>query len=263
MRSAASPAAGRTYSEMNAAMDVRDVLPVVRVPTLVLDRTDAITPKGGLDFPPLEESRYVAGLIPGARFVEVPGRDYLPWVGDQEALVAEIAAFVGGAEEPPASTRMLVTILFTDIVESTRAATRLGDRRWRDALEEHNELVRRALDRHGGREVDRAGDGFLATFDGPARAIRCAQEVVTSSRDAGLEIRAGIHTGEVEVVEQGIGGIAVHIGARVAAKAQPGEVLVTRTVRDLVAGSDLRFTARGTQTLRGVEGRWRLYAAVP
>jgi class 3 adenylate cyclase len=262
MRSAASPAGNRAYGEMNAAMDVRDVLPAVRVPTLVLERSDAWTPKSGVDFPPLEEARYVASLIPDAAFAVLPGRDYLPWVGDQEALAREVAAFVGGTAPRAEAKRMLVTILFTDIVGSTAHAARLGDRRWSELLEEHDELLAEALDRHGGHEIDRAGDGFFATFDGPARAIRCAKDVTAAARGAGLELRAGIHTGEVEVVEGRVTGIAVHLGARVAAKAHPGEVLVTRTVRDLVAGSGIGFADRGAHALKGVDGRWRLYAAL-
>jgi class 3 adenylate cyclase len=172
-----------------------------------------------------------------------------------------VADFVSGARYQQQFERVLLTVLFTDIVASTRQAAELGDRRWRALLEEHNARVRRALDGFRGAEVDRAGDGFLATFDGPARAIRCARSIVSDIRQLGLEIRAGIHAGEVELVESGVGGIAVHVGARVAAKAKGGEVLVTRTVMDLVAGSGIEFAARGTHTLKGISGRWALFAA--
>jgi class 3 adenylate cyclase len=261
MRAAASPAASRSLSEMNALMDVREILPLVSVPTLVLEREEVAAPKGGIDAPPLEEARYVASRIPDAKLVVLPGRDYFPWVGDQEAVVAEVADFVSGARYQQQFERVLLTVLFTDIVASTRRAAELGDRRWRALLEEHNARVRRALDGFRGTEVDRTGDGFLATFDGPARAIRCARSVVSEVRELGLEIRAGIHAGEVELVESGVGGIAVHVGARVAAKAKGGEVLVTRTVMDLVAGSGIEFAARGTHTLKGISGRWPLFAA--
>jgi class 3 adenylate cyclase len=242
-------------------MDVCEVLPLIRVPTLVLERAESILPKGGTDAPPGEEGRYVAEQIPGAKLVILPGRDYFPWVGDQHALAAEVAEFVAGARYEQEPERVLVTVLFTDIAESTKRAAEVGDSRWRSLLSEHNADVRRALQRFRGTEVDRAGDGFLATFDGPARAIRCAQSLVADLRELGLDIRAGLHTGEVELVEHGIGGIGVHIGARVLAKARAGEVLVTRTVRDLVAGSGIEFADRGSHTLRGVPGRWQLFAA--
>ena len=262
MRAAGSPATTAAFSRMNSLMDAREVLPLIRVPTLVLDRADARLPKGPVDMPPLEEARYIADRIPGAKLTVLPGRDYLPWVGDSESIVSEVASFVTGAPPTREPDRVLLTVLFTDIVDSTRRAAELGDRRWRELLERHNALVRRHLEEFRGREVDRAGDGFLTTFDGPARAIRCAQAVVASARQEGIEIRAGIHAGEVEIVEEGIGGIAVHIGARVMSKASPGEVLVTATVKDLVAGSGIEFAERGSHALKGVPGRWRLYGAV-
>ena len=212
--------------------------------------------------PPLEEARYIADRIPGAKLVTVPGRDYLPWIGDVDSIVAEVGKFVTGAAPVREPDRVLLTVLFTDIVDSTKRAAELGDKRWRELLERHNALVRRQIEEYRGREIDRAGDGFLTTFDGPARAIRCAQAIVASAAQEGLEIRAGVHSGEVELLEQGIGGIAVHVGARVAALAEPREVLVTTTVRDLVAGSGIEFVERGTHELKGVPGEWDLLSAV-
>jgi class 3 adenylate cyclase len=246
---------------MNAAVDVRAVLPHVRVPTLVLVREAAIMPKGGVDVESVAEGRWIAERIPSASLVVTPGRDYLPWIGDQDTLVDEIAEFVTGDRPVRQPDRVLLTMLFTDLVGSTERAVAIGDLRWRELLEEHNEAVRRVLARYGGREVDRAGDGFLATFDGPARAVRSALAIVTDLGRLQLDVRAGVHTGEVELVGEGIGGIAVHIGARVAALGSAGEVLVTRTVKDLTAGSGIEFQARGTHTLRGVPGDWELFAA--
>jgi pimeloyl-ACP methyl ester carboxylesterase/class 3 adenylate cyclase len=263
MRTAASPTTARAFMKMNSFMDAREVLPLIRVPTLVLGRDKATLPKGSVDTPPLEEARFVASRIPGATLRVVPGRDYLPWIGDEESIIREVAAFVTGAPPVHESERVLLTVLFTDIVGSTRRAVELGDRRWRELLERHNALVRGHLEEYRGQEVDRAGDGFLATFDGPARAIRCGQAVVDSAWQEGIEIRAGVHAGEVELVEGGIGGIAVHIGARVATLADAREVLVTTTVRDLVAGSGIDFDERGEHELKGVPGRWRLFAASP
>jgi class 3 adenylate cyclase len=258
MRTAASPATAQAFMRMQGFMDAREVLPLIRVPTLVLDRSEAHLPKGPVDMPPLEESRYIAERIPGAKLVALPGKDYLPWIGDADSIVSEVARFVTGAAPVRPPDRVLVTVLFTDIVDSTRRAAELGDARWRELLERHNALVRSYLAEYRGQEIDRAGDGFLATFDGPARAIRCAQAIVASAAQEGLEIRAGVHSGEVELLEQGIGGIAVHVGARVAGLAEPSEVLVTTTVRDLVAGSGIEFVERGTHELKGVPGRWGL-----
>jgi pimeloyl-ACP methyl ester carboxylesterase len=262
MRAAASPATFRAFGRMQSLMDAREVLPLIHVPTLILGRTDARLPKGPVDVLPLEEARYAADRIPGATFKVLPGRDYLPWVGDQDSIVAEVGRFVTGAAPVREPDRVLLTVLFTDIVDSTKRAAELGDKAWRELLERHNSLVRRHIDEYRGREVDRAGDGFLTTFDGPARAIHCAQAIVASAALEGLEIRAGVHCGEVELLEQGIGGIAVHVGARVASLAKPGEVLVTTTVRDLVAGSGIKFVARGTHELKGVPGIWDLLSAV-
>ena len=262
MRAAASPATNAAFGRMNSLMDAREVLPLIRVPTLVLDRADARLPKGPVDMPPLEEAQYAADRIPGATFKVLPGRDYLPWVGDQDSIVAEVGRFVTGAAPVREADRVLLTVLFTDIVDSTKRAVELGDTRWRELLERHNALVRRHIEEYRGQEIDRAGDGFLTTFDGPARAIRAAQAIVASAAQEGLEIRAGIHSGEVELLEQGIGGIAVHLGARVASLAEPGEVLVTTTVKDLVAGSGIEFVERGSHVLKGVPGEWDLLSAI-
>jgi pimeloyl-ACP methyl ester carboxylesterase/class 3 adenylate cyclase len=261
LRGSGSPAAFRVYSEMSAAVDVRAILPHVHVPTLVLVREDAKLPKGGVDVDGVAEGRWVAERIPDAAFVIVPGRDYLPWFGDQDALVDEVAAFVTGDRPIREPDRVLLTILFTDLVGSTGRVAELGDLRWRELLQQHNEVVRRLLARYDGREIDRAGDGFLVTFDGPARAVRCALAIVAELAALNLDVRAGVHTGEVELVEEGIGGIAVHIGARVAALGTAGEVLVTRTVKDLTAGSRIEFQERGVHALRGVPGDWELFAA--
>jgi pimeloyl-ACP methyl ester carboxylesterase len=262
LRAAATPTTMRSYGEMSSTVDVRAVLPHVRVPTLVLVREDAMLPKGGVDVDGVAEGRWVAERIPEARFVTVPGRDYLPWYGDQDVIVDEVAAFVTGERRAaPEPDRALLTILFTDLVGSTERVAELGDVRWRELLERHNGVVRAALARHGGREVDHAGDGFLATFDGPARAVRCAREIVQDLDALELAVRAGVHTGEVELVDGGIGGIAVHTGARVAALGTAGEVLVTRTVKDLTAGSGIEFEARGTHELRGVPGEWEVFVA--
>jgi pimeloyl-ACP methyl ester carboxylesterase len=260
-RAAGSPAASRALSHMNAAVDVRAILPNVHVPTLVLVRETAATPKGGVDVDAVAEARWVAERIPNATLVLVPGRDYLPWIGDQDALIDEIATFVTGARPVRQPDRVLATVLFTDLVGSTERVVELGDEGWRALRAEHDASVRRALERFGGREVDHAGDGFLATFDGPARAVRCALAIVSELERLELDVRAGIHTGEVEVVGAEISGIAVHIGARVAALGTAGDVLVTRTVKDLTVGSEIEFMARGTHTLRGVPGDWELFAA--
>jgi class 3 adenylate cyclase/pimeloyl-ACP methyl ester carboxylesterase len=259
MRASATPAAAQRFAEMNGLMDVRSVLPLLHVPTLVLQRKDVVAPKGGVDVQSLPESRYVAEAIPGAKLVVLPGVDYLPWVGDQDALLAEITAFATGSRPAREPNRVLLTVLFTDIVDSTTRLAELGDERWRALLGSYDLIVQEALERSRGKEVDRAGDGLLATFDGPGRAIGCAEEIVHEARTLGLMIRAGIHTGEVELDGERVSGIAVHIGARIAAMAAPGEVLVSSTVKDLVAGSGLRFEERGPAELKGVPGEWRLF----
>jgi class 3 adenylate cyclase len=254
-RLSASPGAARDLSRMNMEIDVRQVLPAIRVPTLVLNRAEDQADQG----------RYLAAQIPGARYVELPGRDHAPWVGDADALVEAVREFVTSVWEERAweeaePDRVLATVLFTDIVGSSEKAASLGDRAWRELLERHHAEVRRQLVRFRGTEVDTAGDGFFASFDGPARAIRCATAIVESMPELGLEVRAGLHTGECELVDDKVAGIAVHTGARVASQARPGEVLVSSTVKDLVAGSGLAFADRGAHELKGIPGEWRLYA---
>jgi class 3 adenylate cyclase/esterase/lipase len=255
--SSSSPSALRALRRMNMSIDVRHVLSSISVPTLVLHPLDD-------DVMEIGGGRYIAEHVPGAELVELPGADHGWWVRREE-IGREAERFLRGiwdrgewdVVEPD---RVLATVLFTDIVGSTAKLAELGDRRWRELIQEHHRLVRRQLARFSGREIDTAGDGFFASFDGPARAIRCACAISEAVRDLGLEVRAGLHTGECEVVDGKIGGIAVHIGARVAAEAAPGEVLVSSTVNDLVAGSGLRFSERGVVELKGVPGQWRLYS---
>jgi class 3 adenylate cyclase len=253
LRMSASPGAAVALSRMNTEIDVRDVLPTIRVPTLLIHRTGDL-------LVPVDDSRTMAERIPGARLVELPGEDHLPFVGDADAILDEVQEFLTGTRPPPEPDRVLATVLFTDVVGSTERAAELGDRRWRELLAEHNRLVRAELERYRGNEVGTAGDGFLATFDGPIRAIRCAQACMDAVRPLGIDLRAGVHTGEIERMEGDIGGLGVHIGARVAARAGAGEVLVSRTVTDLVAGSGLAFVDRGAHALKGVPGEWQLYA---
>ena len=203
----------------------------------------------------------MAKSIPDAKYVELQGVDHLPWVGDVDSLVGEIQEFLTGVRQRYETDRVLATVMFTDVVGSTEHAAALGDRGWRDLLESYHACVRQELKRFRGREVDTAGDGFFASFDGPARGIRCACAIREAVTTLGINIRAGLHTGECQLMGDKIGGIAVHLGARVAANAQPGEVLVSSTVKDLVAGSGLRFTDRGVHTLKGIPGDWRLFAA--
>jgi pimeloyl-ACP methyl ester carboxylesterase len=261
LRASGSPAANRALGRMNAAADVRAILPHVHVRTLVLARDAATVPKGGVDVEMAAESYWVAERIPNASLKLLPGRDYLPWAGDQQSLLEEIALFVTGTRPTHEPERVLLTLLFTDLVGSTERAAELGDQRWRQLLEEHNAAVRRTLERFGGREVDRAGDGFLATFDGPARAVRAGLAIVSELERLGLPVRGAVHTGEVELLGQGIGGIAVHAAARVAALATGAQILATRTVRDLTVGSELVFAEHGEHSLRGVPGTWELFVA--
>jgi class 3 adenylate cyclase len=255
LRAAASPGAAAAIWRMNKDIDVRHVLGAVRLPTMVLHRTgDRVTR--------IEQGRYLAGHIAGAKFVECQGIDHTPWVGDADTILAETEEFLTGVRHQPDADRVLATVLFIDIVGSTERAVALGDHRWRELLEQYYAVARRALARFRGNEIDTAGDGLFATFDGPARAVRCAGDIVTGVQALGLEVRAGLHTGECEVVGPKVGGIAVHIGARVVAHAAPGQVLASSTVKDLVAGSDLRFADRGTHTLKGIPGEWRLFAVV-
>ena len=253
LRQSASPKAAVALLRMNTQIDVRGVLPAIRVPTILIYRTDDADVH-------VDEGRYIAERIPGARFVEVPGADHSMWTGDAAAILDEIEEFLTGVRRGPEPDRVLATVLFTDVVGSTELATRLGDRAWRDLLGRHHAAIRRELGRWRGREVDTAGDGFLATFDGPARAIRCAVAVVDAVRGLGMEIRAGVHTGEVEVSNGDLRGIAVHIGSRVSSLAAPNEVLVSRTVADLVAGSGIVLAERGEHELKGVPGTWLVYA---
>jgi pimeloyl-ACP methyl ester carboxylesterase len=256
LRLGASPAAARAVLEMTLEIDVRDILPAIRVPTLVMHRQgDRRIDVGG--------SRYLAERIPNARFVELEGGDHLVWVGDSEAVGEEIGEFLTGTRHVAEPSRVLATVLFTDMVESTSRAVALGDARWRALISDHDRLVRAELARFRGREIDRRGDGFLAIFDGPARAIRCALSIVERVHELGIQIRAGLHTGELDVIESGIAGIAVHTGARVMGLAGPDEVLITSTVRDLVAGSGLSFSDRGVHELKGVPGSWRILRVEP
>jgi len=228
------------------------VLPAIRVPTLVLHHANSPIP--------VEGGRLMAELIPGARYVELPGRDHLPGAGDPEAIAGEIEEFLTGARAGGRPDRVLATVLFTDIVDSTKRAAELGDGAWRQLRERHDALVRSQLERFRGREVKQTGDGFLASFDGPARAIHCACSVVDEARELGIEIRAGLHTGECELIGDDLGGVAVHVAARVGSIAQPGEVLVSGTVKDLVMGSGIDLSDRGTHELKGVPGEWKLFA---
>ena len=252
-RFSASPGAAIAVVRMNTEIDVRHVLPTIRVPTLVLHRRSDQTVR-------VEDGRYLASKIRAARFVELAGADHDEWVGDTESVLAEVEEFVTGVRPTPEPDRVLATVLFTDIVGSTERAGELGDRAWRDLLESHRAAVRLELARFRGREIDTAGDGVFAAFDGPARAVRCATAIIEGARALGLSVRAGSHAGECQVMGDKLAGIAVHIGARVAAHARAGEVLVSSTVKDLVAGSGLKFTDRGVHALKGIAGEWRLFA---
>jgi class 3 adenylate cyclase len=254
-RLGASPAAVTALMRMNSQIDISAILPAVRVPTLVIHRTgdQAVSIEGGRD---------VAAHIPGARLVEFSGNDHIFYVGDNADGIADaIEEFFTGAPARIEADRVRATVLFTDIVGSTEKAAALGDKRWRRLLDDHHATIRRVLARFRGREVKTTGDGFLATFDGPARGVRCACAITEEIKSLGIEVRAGLHTGECEMMGDDVGGIAVHIGARVAALAGAGEVLVSSTVKDLVAGSGLSFGARGSQTLKGIPGEWQIFAA--
>jgi class 3 adenylate cyclase len=254
-RLGASPAAVTALMRMNSQIDISDIVSTIRVPTLVIHRTDDVTIN-------VEGGRYLGKHIPGARYIELPGKDHPPWIGDNAMEIADaIEEFLTGTRAPVTETdRVLATVLFTDIVGSTEKAAALGDRRWRDLLDNHHATLRRNLARFRGREIKMVGDGILATFDGPARGVRCACAIAEEIKPLGIEVRAGLHTGECEMIGDDVGGIAVHIGARVAALAGAGEVLVSSTVKDLVAGSGLRFGDRGSQSLKGVPGEWRIFA---
>jgi class 3 adenylate cyclase len=233
-------------------LDIRDVLPSIRAPTLVLHRSENL-------FVRAQHGRYLADHIPQTRYVEIPGTDYFPFLGNSDVILEEIGRFVKGVSRAPEADRVMATVLFTDIVGSTRLASDVGDRRWTELLDAHHSIVRRELERFRGREIDTAGDGFFALFDGPARAVRCALAIREGLRSVGLEIRAGVHAGEVELADGAARGVAVHIGQRVLAEAAPGGVMVSSTVKDLVAGSGLEFADRGMRTLKGVPGEWHLF----
>lgn len=256
LRSCASPGSVQAMDAMLRDMDARAILPTVSAPTLTLCRTEN-------GYAPAEEARYITSLIPGARLVELSGNADPPNLGDVDELVRAIGTFVAGVRlEEAEFDRYLASVLFTDVVGSTAHASELGDRSWAQVLERHHSIVRAMLTRYRGTEVDTAGDGFFATFDGPARAIRCAQQIVAALEPTGLQVRAGVHTGEVQTIDGKAGGLAVVIGARVGALAGPSEVFVSQTVRDLVAGSGINFEDRGEHELKGVPGRWHCYRAV-
>lgn len=253
LRQGTSPSGAIALMDLYREMDVRPILPTIDAPTLVLHR-------GGDRMVPAAQGRYIAEAIPGARYVELGGEDHLPFAGDLDEAIDEVEEFLVGSRRATESERALATILFTDIVGSTEKAAELGDRSWRQLLERHDAAVRRQLGLYRGREVKTMGDGFLATFDGPGRAIRCACAVQEEVAGLGIEVRAGIHTGEVELIGDDVGGMAVNIGARIGALAGAGEVLVSSTVRELVVGSGLEFADRGMQSLKGAPGEWRLFA---
>lgn len=254
LRLGASPADGIALYRMNIEIDIRAVLPTIAVPTLILHRAgDRLINVGN--------GRYLAEHIAGARYVELDGADHLPWFGDANTVLGEVQEFLTGVRPADEHERMLATVLFADIAGSTEQIAALGDAAWRKRLDAFHRSARQQLDRFRGRLIDTAGDGVFATFDGPARAVRCGIALSRELRSAGIEVRSGVHTGEVEKMGEKVGGLAVHIGARVMALAQPGEVLVSSTVKDIVAGSGLRFDERGTQVLKGVPGEWRLFSA--
>jgi pimeloyl-ACP methyl ester carboxylesterase len=255
-RLSASPGAIRALSLLNAEIDVRPILPTIQVPTLVLHRrTDARIP--------IEIGRNVAAQIPNARFLEYPDGDHAFWSGDPEALLGDIEEFVTGHRDGSSAEleRVLATVLFTDIVDSTRSAAAMGDQAWRRSLDSHDQLAKQMLEKHRGNLVKSTGDGILATFDGPGRAVRCALAFGSAAQQIGLPLRAGLHTGEIELRGRDIGGIAVHAAARVMAQSSSNEVLVSRVVTDLVAGTGLKFAERGSHELKGLPGRWDLFAA--
>lgn len=257
-RMSTSPGAAVGLLRMGFEGDVRHVLPAISVPTLVLHRAQDA-------FVDVRHGRYIAEHIPGARYVELEGKDHFPLAGDPDAVDKEIEGFLSGLTDVrrgPNLDRMLATVLFTDIVGSTERAASLGDQEWKELIAAHNDQIRKELAHYRGREIKTIGDGFLATFDAPGRAICCAHAICQSARSLGLEIRAGLHTGEIELMENDVAGIAVNIGARVAAVAGPSEVLVSGTVKDLVVGSGIEFIDRGSHVLKGVPGEWHLYSAV-
>ena len=254
-RNSASPGAAVALLRMNTEIDIRGVLPAIHVPTLVMNRTGDPSVR-------VAEGRWMTEQIPGARFVELPGDDHMPWVGDQDTILDEVQEFLTGSRPEREPDRVLATVLVTDIVGSTRHAARLGDRAWCDLLARHHAIVRKELRAFRGREVDTAGDGFLATFDGPARAVGCACRIRDAVRALGIEVRAGLHTGEIELEGDKVRGIAVHTGARIAAAAEPGQILASSTVKDLVSGSGHTFSDLGLHSLKDIPRPWQLFAVV-
>jgi class 3 adenylate cyclase len=253
-RLGASPSAVVALMRMNSEIDVRPILPSIRVPTFIIHRQGDVRVN-------VEAGRFMARQIPNAKYLELPGSDHLLWTGETERVLDEVEEFLTGSRSAIDSDRVLATVLFTDIVNSTKRAETIGDRAWHDVLDRHNALVRREISRHRGHEVRTMGDGFLATFDGPARSIRCALAINEGVEALGLQVRAGLHTGEVEMADDDLSGIAVHIASRVATMAKPGQVLVSNTVRDLVAGSNIRFHDEGSHSLKGLTESVRLFAA--
>ena len=255
LRLSAGPSTWLNLLKMYSEIDVSPILPTLHVPTLVLNRAN--------DSEFIEQGRYLAEHVPNVKYVELSGEDHIWWIGDTDSLIAEIEEFLTGERQIMEPDRVLATVLFTDIVDSTKRAAEIGDRRWRDLLDAHDAIIRQEVKQFQGKVIESTGDGFLATFDGPARAIRCAHAIRDGVRRLGIEIRAGLHTGEIELRENNIGGIAVHIAARVSAKASAGEVWVSRTVKDLVAGSGLQFDEEGVFTLKGVPDEWSLFSVKP
>lgn len=254
-RMGGTPGTVRALWDANALIDVRHALPQIQVPTLIIHRTDErVVPVGG--------ARYAAQVIPNARLLEQPGDDHIPWLGDADGILDAIEEFVTGSRHLVDPDRILATVLFTDIVGSTTRAAEVGDRRWRELLDAHDEVAAREVERFRGRRVKSTGDGMLAVFEGPARAVHCAEQLRDAMTDLGIDIRSGLHVGECELRGDDIGGLAVHVGARIAQLAKPQEILVSRTVRDLVAGSGLQFADRGEHELRGVPERWPVYAVM-
>lgn len=252
-RLSASPASAIAIERMNFETDIRAVLPTIRVPTLVMHRVDDTSER-------IEQAHFIGEQIRGAEVVELQGDEHAPFMGDADVVLDQVQSFVGAIrEQEDEFGRVLATVLFTDLVGSTERAVALGDRAWRDLVEPHHATIRRLLARYRGIEVDTAGDGFFATFDGPARGVRCAQAIVDAVNSLGLEVRAGVHTGEVETINNKVGGVAVNIGARIAAVAGPGEVLVSSTVKDLTAGSGVTYEDAGEHELKGIPGAWRVY----
>ncbi len=255
-RLSASPGAVKILGLLNAEIDVRSILPAVQVPTLVLHRNnDARVP--------IEIGYDLAAKIPNARFIEYPGGDHAFWSGDTGPMLGDIEEFITGHRDNLSGEleRVLATVLFTDIVDSTRSAAAMGDQAWRQSLDSHDHLAKQMVEKHRGNLIKSTGDGILATFDGPGRGVRCALALGTAAQQIGLPLRAGLHTGEIEIRGKDIGGIAVHAAARVMAQSQPSEVLVSRVVTDLVAGAGLKFSDRGSHELKGLPGRWELFAA--